>query len=410
MSALGRAIGSTRAPKGQGTPVSVRPFAAWPHFEPDEIEAVAKILQSGKVNYWTGDEGRRFEEEFAAVAGCKHAVALANGTVALELALQACGIGSGDEVVVTSRTFVASATCIVARGAMPVFADVDHDSGTITAETIRAALSSRTRALIAVHLAGWPCDMDPILELAQENNVVVIEDCAQSHGATYKGRPTGSLGHVAAFSFCQDKIITTAGEGGMLTTTDRNIWDRAWSYKDHGKSREAAYDRQHPPGFRWLHQTFGTNWRLTEAQSAVGRIQLGKLPVWTAKRRRNAAILNACFSELPALSTAVPAQDTGHAYYKFYCYVRPERLKPDWSRDRIMSAIMDEGIPCFSGTCSEIYLEKAFPESMRPAKRLKVVRELGETSLMFLVHPTLGDDDMMDTCSAVEKVMACASR
>jgi len=384
-------------------------FAPWPHFEADEIEAAAKVLRSGKVNYWTGEEGRLFEKEFAAYVGCKYAVALANGTVALELALRACGIGPGDEVVVTSRTFVASASCIVACGARPVMADVDRSSGTITADSVRAVLSPKTRAVIAVHLAGWPCDMDPLSALAKERNFVVIEDTAQSHGAIYKGRPVGGLGHVAAFSFCQDKIITTGGEGGMLTTNDPQIWQMAWSYKDHGKSYDAVYNRQHPPGFRWLHESFGTNWRLTEPQSAIGRVQLRKLSAWSEARRRYARLLDDCFSKIPALRTTVPTPDFKHAYYKYYCYVRPDLLRSDWTRDRIMAAINAEGTPCFSGSCSEIYLEKAFPESMRPAQRLPVARELGETSLMFMVHPTLSEEDMHDTCRAVKKTMRVAS-
>ena len=249
-------------------------FSPWPYFSQDEIDAVTRVLNSGRVNYWTGDEGRQFEAEFAAFVGCKHAVAVANGTVALELALEALGIGPGDEVVVTSRTFIASASCAVMRGATPVMADVDWDSQNITAETIRAVLSPRTRAIIAVHLAGWPCDMDPILEIAREHGLKVIEDCAQALGAVYKGRPVGSMGDVNAFSFCQDKILTTGGEGGMLTTNHTDLWSRAWAFKDHGKSYEAVYRRQHPPGYRWLHESFGTNWRLTEMQSAMGRVLL----------------------------------------------------------------------------------------------------------------------------------------
>ena len=203
-----------------GPKVRTTPFAPWPSFAEDEVEAAAAVLRSGNVNYWTGEEGHQFEAELAAFTGCKHAIALANGTVALELALYALGIGPGDEVVTTSRTFIASASCAVMRGALPVMADVDRDSQNITADTIRAALTPRTEAIIAVHLAGWPCDMDPIMELATSTGLKVIEDCAQAHGASYKGRPVGSMGDVAAFSFCQDKIMTTGGEGGMLTTND----------------------------------------------------------------------------------------------------------------------------------------------------------------------------------------------
>jgi len=394
-----------------GNPVRVTPFAPWPCFDKDEISAVTAILASGKVNYWTGENGHLFEKEFASFVDCKYAIALANGTVALELALYALGIGPGDEVIVPCRTFIASASCVVMRGAVPVMADVDPVSQNITADTIKAVITSRTRAIIAVHLAGWPCDMDPILQLAEEHDLKVIEDCAQAHGATYKGRAVGSLGNAAAFSFCQDKIISTGGEGGMLTTNDHTLWEKAWAYKDHGKCYEGAFNRHSPPGFRWLIESFGTNWRLTEIQSGIGRRQLKKLLWWRSARHNNAAILTERFSAIPALRVTAPGPDFGHAYYKYYTFVRPESLRVGWDRDRIMAAINAEGIPCFSGSCSEIYLEKAFDtDGLRPGERLPIARELGETSLMFLLHPTLDMQDMEDTCRAVEKVMRVASR
>jgi dTDP-4-amino-4,6-dideoxygalactose transaminase len=386
-------------------------FAPWPSFSGDEVAAVSRVLESGKVNYWTGDEGRQFESEFAAYTGCRHAVALANGTLALELALQALGIGSGDEVITTSRTFIASASCAVTRGARPVTVDVDPVSQNLTADTVRAALTPRTREIIAVHLAGWPCDLDPLLDLAREHGLKLIEDCAQAHGARYKGRPVGSFGDAAAFSFCQDKIMSTGGEGGMLTTNDAGLWERAWAYKDHGKSFDAVYNRTHPPGFRWLHESFGSNWRLTEMQSAIGRLQLRKLDTWVATRRRHAATLNASFRDIPALRVTEPGTDYFHSYYKFYLFVRPERLLPGWNRDRIMTAICGRGIPCFSGSCSEIYREEAFvKEGWGPAERYPVAQQLGETSLMFLVHPILDDAAIAATCRAVAEVMAEAGQ
>jgi dTDP-4-amino-4,6-dideoxygalactose transaminase len=383
-------------------------IAPWPHFPDDEVTAAITCLRSGKVNYWTGAEGREFEKEFASFTGCKYAIALANGTVALELALYALGIGAGDEVIVTPRTFIASSSCCVMRGAIPVLADVDPVSQNITAETIQPHITPRTKAIICVHLAGWPCDMDPIMALAREYGLEVIEDCAQAHGATYKGQPVGSLGDVAAFSFCQDKIMSTGGEGGMLTTNDEALWRKAWEFKDHGKSYDAVYNRQHAPGFRWLHDSFGTNCRLTEMQSAIGRVQLAKLPEWTQIRQRHADLLTKGFATIPALRVTVPPAEIGHAYYKYYVFVQPEQLREGWDRDRLMNAVVAEGIPCFSGSCSEIYLEKAF-DGLRPAERLPVARELGETSLMFLIHPTLSEQDMLDTVAAVEKVMAKAA-
>jgi dTDP-4-amino-4,6-dideoxygalactose transaminase len=393
-----------------GHPVRNRPFAPWPSYSREEIAAAIRTLATGRVNYWTGDEGRCFESEFSAFFGCKHGVAVANGTVALELALQALGIGPGDEVIVTSRTFFASVSCIVMRGATPVVADVDRESQNVTAQTIRAVLSPRTRAIIAVHLAGWPCEMDPILDLCGEHKLKVIEDCAQAHGATYKGRSVGSMGDAGAFSFCQDKIMTTGGEGGMLTTNDKAVWSRAWAFKDHGKSYEAVFERQHPPGYRWLHESFGTNWRMTEMQSAIGRVQLQNLPQSVQKRQELAAQLSSGFAEIPQLRVIVPPDHLTHSYYQYYAFLRPERLQSGWDKPRIIDAIRAEGVPCYSGSCGEVYLQAAFPAELRPRERLPIAKELGDTALMFQVHPTLNEEDMEDTVIAAEKVLAFASR
>ncbi len=386
------------------------PFSPWPSFTEEEANAVRDVVLSNKVNYWTGQEGREFEKEFAAWSGTDYAIALMNGTVALDVALWALDIGEGDEVVVTSRTFLASASSIVNAGAIPVFADVDADSQNITAESIQAVLTPRTRAIICVHLAGWPCDMDAIMQLAADHDLFVIEDCAQAHGATYKGKPVGSIGHIAAWSFCQDKIMTTGGEGGMVTTNDRELWKLMWSLKDHGKSWDAVYEREHAPGFRWLHESFGTNWRMTEMQAVIGRIQLQRMPQWQAQRLANAQAIWQAAGSCSALRVPEVPADILHAAYKCYVFVKPELLKTGWDRDRILSAIAERGVPCFSGSCSEVYLEKAFDDTdYRPATPLQVARELGETSLMFLVHPTLSDAEIQKTCDALREVMRVAS-
>jgi hypothetical protein len=393
-----------------GDPVRSTPLPPWPYFAADEIEAVSGVLASGKANYWTGGECTAFEREFAEFVGTRYAVALANGTVALELALHALGIGEGDEVIVPSRSFMATASCVVLRGATPVFADVDPISGNLSAETAKAVLTPRTRAIIAVHLGGWPCDMDPLLELAREHRVKLIEDCAQSHGATYGKRVTGSIGDVGAFSFCQDKIMTTGGEGGMLVTDDPEVWSRAWSYKDHGKSYDAVFNREHPPGFRWLHESFGTNWRMTEMQAAIGRRQLAKLPAWLAARRRNARLLDAELAGVPGLVTRPQPSGHGHAYYKYYVFLDPARLARGWNRQRIIEAVTAEGIPCAEGSCSEMYLEKAFADTgFAPAERLPIARELGERSIMLMLHPTLRERDLRDSAAALRKVMSVAA-
>ena len=383
----------------------------WPNFSEDEIAAVTAVLRSGKINYWTGEEGRAFEREYAQATGRRYGIALANGTLALELALHAFGIGPGDEVITASRTYVASASCAVMCGAVPVVADVDGHSQCVSAETLRAALTPRTRAVVVVHLAGWPCPMDEIMALAAEHKLIVVEDCAQAHGATWRGRPVGAFGHAAAFSFCQDKIITTGGEGGMLVLDDEDAWQRAWAYKDIGRSFDAVYRRQHAPGFRWLTESFGTNWRLTELQSAIGRLQLAKLPGWTDARRSHAAVLAAGFADLTGLRVPVTPPHVGHAYYKFYAFVRPDALAAGWSRDCIMAELNERGVGCTVGSCSEIYLEKAFTDrGWGPAQRLPVARELGETSLCFMVHPTLLPATLASHVAAMRAVMAVASR
>jgi dTDP-4-amino-4,6-dideoxygalactose transaminase len=393
-----------------GTPVRKRPFAPWPAFAEDEIEAVSAVLRSGRVNYWTGEQAEEFEEEFARFIGVKHAVALANGTAALELALHALGIGPGDEVVVPSKTFIASASCVVRVGAVPVVADIDAESQNITAASIEQALTPRTKAIIAVHLAGWPCEMDQILALASKHGLRVIEDCAQCLGARYRGRMAGAIGDIGAFSFCQDKILTTGGEGGMLVTDSRELWEKAWSCKDHGKSYAAVFEREHPLGFRWLHESFGTNWRITEMQAAIGRLQLGKLPQWLATRRGNARLLDQGLSAIPGLRLALPPAHSEHAYYKYYAFVRPEMLGAGWDIERILDAVNAEGVPCGVGACSEIYLEKAFVDAgLGPARRLPVASRLADSSLMFMLHPGLGAEEMRDTCIALAKVMRAAT-
>ncbi|WP_076417719.1 DegT/DnrJ/EryC1/StrS aminotransferase family protein [Colwellia sp. UCD-KL20] len=380
-------------------------FSPWPNFTEEEITAVSKVLASNKVNYWTGDEGRKFETEFAAYTDCKYAVALANGTLALDLALQTLDIGHGDEVIVTSRTFIASISSIVNAGATPVFADVELDNQNISAQTISTVLTDKTKAIICVHLAGWPCEMDDIMTLAEQHKLFVIEDCAQAHGAKYKGRSVGSIGHIGAWSFCQDKIMTTGGEGGMLTTNNEKLWRKAWAFKDHGKSYQAVYETEHPPGYRWLHESFGTNWRLTEMQSTIGRIQVKRMPQWTKIRTQYAKdIFNVCqnynFINVPQIPDYIE-----HAFYKCYVTINPENLPHSWNRDKIINAITAQGVPCFSGSCSEVYKEKAFENtSYLPKNPLKNAQNLGENSLMFLVHPTLKKEEISKTCKTLTQV------
>ena len=385
-------------------------YAPWPCFEDDEISAVVRILQSGDVNQWTGSEVHAFENEFSQYVGVNHSIALANGSLALDLALIILGIGPGDEVIVTPRTFVASASCITLRGAVPVFADVDPVSQNITVESVQKCLSPKTKAVIAVHLAGWPCELDKLRKICDENGLFLIEDCAQAHGARYKDRNVGSYGDFAAFSFCQDKIMTTGGEGGMLVTNNEELWKRAWSFKDHGKDYDVVFHDEHPPGFRWLVKTLGTNYRMTEMQAAIGRIQLKKLDSWVEKRRKDALILSEGFKQFDALRVTSPPADVYHSFYKYYVFVRPERLREPWSRDRILYELSEMGIPCGTGICPEVYLEDVFniyewKSSSGEKNRLETARQLGETSMMFLVHPTLEESAMQFLIEQMAKIL-----
>ena len=387
------------------------PFSPWPSFTKEEADAVSRVVLSNKVNYWTGTEGREFEKEFATWADCEYAIALGNGTLALDIALKALNVGVGDEVITTPRTFLASASSIVTAGAAPVFADVDLNSQAITAQSIKAVLTPKTKAVIVVHLAGMPAEMDSIMALSKEHGFYVIEDCAQAHGAKYKGRSVGSIGHVGAWSFCQDKIMTTGGEGGMVTTNSKELWSAMWSYKDHGKSFDAIYNREHPPGFRWLHESFGTNWRMTEMQAVLGRIQLTRMADWTAKRQAYGAELDKAAGEVDCIRLVTVPSYIEHAEYKHYMFVKPEQLADGWDRDRIVNEIVERGVPCFQGSCSEVYLEKAFDNTpWRPEMRLPNAVELGETSLMFLVHPTLTEAEIAKTTQVMKEVFELASK
>jgi dTDP-4-amino-4,6-dideoxygalactose transaminase len=385
-------------------------FSSWPSFTSEEADAVRDVLLSNKVNYWTGNECCEFEKEFAVWSNSKYAIALGNGTLALDSAFKALGIGAGDEVIVTARTYIASVTSIVNAGATPIFADVDLNSQNITHESIRSKITSKTKAIACVHLAGWPCEMDGIMDLANEFNLYVIEDCSQAHGAMYKNKPVGSIGNIGCWSFCQDKIMTTGGEGGMVTTNDKSLWSKMWSYKDHGKSYEAVYKQKHPEGFRWVNESFGTNWRMTEMQGAIGRIQLKRMQNLRTNRITNANKIWDTAKNCKGLRVPIIPNHIEHAAYKCYLFVKLKELKDGWGRDKVIKEINALDVPCYSGACPEVYLEKAFDNTgLRPKEKLVNTKELGESSLMFLVHPTLTKNEIKQTCDAIISVMNLAT-
>ena len=381
----------------------------WPQLDEEMVDAAAAVLRSGRVNYWTGDQGRSFEAEYAQHLGIRHALAVANGTVALELALRAVGVRPGDEVVVPSRTFIATASAVVAVGARPVCADVDRETQGLSVESVAEVITARTTAVVPVHLGGWPMAIRELCTWARGRGLRVVEDCAQAHDALVGGRHVGTFGDAGAFSFCQDKILTTAGEGGLVVTEDEVAFDKAWSYRDHGKSRDAVFQRQHPPGFRWLHESFGTNWRMTEVQAAVGRVALRRLPRWVEARREHAGLLSAALGDLPMVRVPHPTGGVQPSWYRWYAFLRPDALAPGWNRDRVVAAVTERGVPCFAGSCPEIYKEAAFPETWRPPAPFPVARELGETSIALLVHPTLSTSDVQRSAQALAEVLVTAS-
>lgn len=387
--------------------MTVGGYAPWPVFDDEQVAAATEVLRSGRVNYWTGDHGRLFEEEFAAFTGVSHAVFVANGTVGLEAAIEALDLPAGSDVVTTPRTFIASSSAVIRRGHRPVFADVDPDSGNITAASILEAMTPRTRAVLVVHLGGWPADMPAIRHLCDERGLRLIEDCSQAHGAMIGHQHVGTFGDIAVWSFCQDKIISTAGEGGMVATNNLDLARRVWSIKDHGKSWDAVYEREHAPGFRWLHETFGSNYRGTEVQAAIGRIQYRRLESWRDQRTSNAGVLTGLLADTPGVSVPVPEAGLTHAYYRLYAYLDLTMLDEGWSRDRILSeaeAGAEGPLPVLSGSCSEIYREVAFDGTDAvPSPRLPTAQLLGDNALAFLVHPGLSVDELTATATSIAR-------
>lgn len=386
------------------------PLPGWPVYSDEEIDAVRQVLSSGKVNYWTGSITKAFEKEFANWCQANYAIAVSNGTVALQLCIMGLGIGSHfgghetDEIIVTPRSFVASASAIVISGAKPVFVDICPDSQNIDPQNLKAAITEKTKAVLCVHHAGWPCDIDAFREVIGSRDIKIIEDCAQAHGALYKGQPVGALGDVAAWSFCQDKIMSTGGEGGMVTCNDKTLWQRMWSFKDHGKDYQRTTREHQSAQFRWLHTQFGSNFRLTEMQSAIGLRQLAKLSDWVSSRNKNAQILVDAF--LPFSGKNGPIRiprpkcsgcdqhchkgGCRNAFYRFYIFIQEENLSSGWSRDKLIEELKKRSVPCMQGSCPEIYREASFEGAgLQPDKPLVWASVLGTQSIAFLVHPTL---------------------
>lgn len=394
-----------------GRPIRNHPLPVWPTFSKTMIQAVSKVLQSGQVNYWTGNQGKRFEQEFSDYIGVKYAIAVSNGTFALEAALRSLDIKAGDEVIVPSKTFIATATAVLTVGAKPVFSDIDLMTENITSQLIKSLITPKTKAIIVVHLAGLPCDMNPILKLAKKNKIKVIEDCAQAHGAKYKGKQIGSWGDIATFSFCQDKIITTGGEGGIVVTNSKGLFKNIWSYKDHGRAYNLPKKENPTHSFQFIHKTLGTNGRMTEMQAVLGRLMLKALDQLVIKRRSISNRLTMSINKL-AIFEAKPELGTKfyHAYYRYHFTLNPNQLKKGWNRARIIRSINAEGIKIGTGICNEIYLEDVFEEKIKPKKRLPNASLLAQTSLYLPLNPNYSNKDIQDIINVLNKVAYYATR
>jgi|TARA_R110001599_G_scaffold289983_1_gene492969 dTDP-4-amino-4,6-dideoxygalactose transaminase len=374
----------------------------WPFITEKMCNNVNEVLKSGKLNQWNNNAVKEFEKKFAAYIKCNYAVAVFNGTVALELCVKTLGLKEGDEVIITPRTFLASASCCAWYGIKPIFVDIDINSQNITLETIKEAITEKTKAVILVHLAGWPCELDKIVKFCREKGIYIIEDCAQAHGAKYNDKSVGTWGDINAWSFCQDKIITTGGEGGMVTTNCPHLFKRAWSLKDHGKDYDTVFNKEHPTGFRWLHKNIGTNWRMMPIQAVIGIEALDLLDDWVNHRRMIAGIYNENLKDISGIRLTLPAKNIYHSYYKYYFFIEPEKFSI--SRDEIIEKINNENIFCQIGSCSEIYKEIALLD-YKPKKQLVNTQKLFETALLLKCDPTITKENASKNIKIIKKIL-----
>jgi len=383
----------------------LRNTETWPNYSSQEIDLVKKVLQSNKVNYWTGQQCKLFEKEFSNYIGVRYSVAVANGSVGLDLAVAALNLPKGSEVIVTPRSYITSVTCVIKNKLKPIFADVDFWSQNLSLEHIKKKITFRTKAVILVHLAGMPCDMFPILELTKKLNIKIIEDCSQAHGAVYNNKIVGSMGDISVWSFCNDKIISTCGEGGMVSTNNNKYFKKIWAGKDCGRNIDKIKKNNLKVGFKWIHDFEGTNLRMTELQAAVGRYQLKKLDSWIKIRNRNAKkILDTC-KKYSFIDYKEFSKNIKHAYYRCYILVNNKKLKKGWNRDKIIGSLLKKKIKCNSGSCPEIYLEKSIKnKKLRPKKNLPNAKLLGQATIAFEVHNKISKKSIVYICSLIKRV------
>ena len=371
-----------------------------PFYSNKSIQKIGPLLKSGKVNYWSGNECKKFEQEFSNYLGNKYSLAVSNGSVALEMALKALSFNKRDKIIVSPRSFIMSASCTLSVGLKPVFADVD-DNGNLSIEGIKKVYSKNVRAIILVHLNGLSCDLDPIMKFAKKNKIFLIEDCSQAHGAIYKGKKVGTFGDISTWSFCQDKIISTGGEGGMISTNNKKLWLKCWSLKDHGKNYNSCFVKKHKIGFKWLHDNLGSNYRMTEMQALLGREQLKILDKQIKKRNIIANLyLNGLkdyyekynilkkpdfeYKTSYWMGSKKTRNKNTHAFYRLNLYINKDKIE----QLKLIEQFNKKKINCGIGSCPEIYREKIFKNlNFYPKKRLSNAKLLGEISIVFPINP-----------------------
>ncbi len=317
---------STLALSG-GLPAKTKPFPAWPHYDEREREALLEVLDSRVWWRTPGTQTLKFEQEFAAFHHAKHGIAVTNGTHALEVVLAALGIGQGDEVIVPDYTFVATASCVLFTGALPVLVDVDPNTYCIDPDLAEAAITPRTKAIIAVHMGGHPADLDRLKEIADKHGLKLVEDCAHAHATEWRGRRIGTFGITGTFSFQQSKLMT-AGEGGMIVTSDDDFERQARSVHDCGRM---------PNEWFYSHFIYGSNYRLSEWQGAVLRVQLQRLDEQTQRRHRNARLLDSLLSQIEGIT--------------------PQKLDPRCTRNGQYAYIFHYDRAAFAGVPTELFIK-----------------------------------------------------
>ncbi len=377
----------------------------WPHYSNRIANLVKKTILSGKVNYWTGNLCEKFENKFSKFIDVKYCCSISNASVGLEIALNALDIKKNDEVIVPSRTYITSASAILRVNAKPIFADIEKNSLNIDINSIKKNINRNTKAIICVHLAGYPCDMENILKIAKKNNLKVIEDCSQAHGAMIKNRSVGSFGDISVWSFCNDKIISTGGEGGMIACNNKTIYKKIWSIKDCGRSYDKIRKKTTKVGYRWLYDSIGTNFRMTEMQAAIGILQLKELKSYLKKRNRNANILRNALKKINFIDFQNVDKKLYHAYYRFTILVNKTKIKKGNSRDTILKQLINNKIPATVGVCPELYKEKVFHKFRKKYTDKYYAKEVGKNIICFSVDPSISEKNMQSISNKIKRIM-----